>query len=238
MYIKCMFFVIIINPKSCIRSKRNRWRHPIGLSCLTKQDSTMQCINDGSGETGTVIFLCNVHWVDFQHSLLLSLLPPPHSTIPHNRQPTPQWKHLSSSFPMAVNGCSKKRLLTSDSLCHLGPNLLEDKEKPGEFYNWFGRYLKQLKPSAIVVISAHWQGQGKNGIFGKCHLMRGGILMHDWLIQFDSGHIWKARVDLRLLQLSSTLLWANLGSSRFSSCCWKSHWIIKAGMSLHFTLEI
>lgn len=54
---------------------------------------------------------------------------------------------------------------------HVGPNLLEDKEKPGDFYNWFGKYLKQLKPSAIVVISAHWQGQGKNGIFGRCHLM-------------------------------------------------------------------
>lgn len=49
----------------------------------------------------------------------------------------------------------------------LGPTLLEDKEKPGEFYTWFGKYLKQeIKPSAIVIISAHWQGTGKNGVFG------------------------------------------------------------------------
>ncbi|KAI8150031.1 aromatic ring-opening dioxygenase LigB subunit [Fennellomyces sp. T-0311] len=51
-------------------------------------------------------------------------------------------------------------------ISHGGPNLLEDKEKPGEFYTWFGKYLKnELKPKAIVIISAHWQGTGKNGIY-------------------------------------------------------------------------
>ncbi|KAI7854168.1 Extradiol ring-cleavage dioxygenase, class III enzyme, subunit B [Circinella umbellata] len=49
---------------------------------------------------------------------------------------------------------------------HGGPNLLEDKEKPGEFYSWFGKYLKkELKPKAIVIISAHWQGSGQNTVF-------------------------------------------------------------------------
>ncbi|KAI8643877.1 aromatic ring-opening dioxygenase LigB subunit [Parasitella parasitica] len=49
---------------------------------------------------------------------------------------------------------------------HGGPNLLEDQDKPGHFYNWLGNYLKnELKPRAIVVISAHWQGQGNNGVF-------------------------------------------------------------------------
>ncbi|KAI9498988.1 Extradiol ring-cleavage dioxygenase, class III enzyme, subunit B [Zychaea mexicana] len=51
-------------------------------------------------------------------------------------------------------------------ISHGGPNLLEDKEKPGDFYTWFGKYLKkELKPKAIVLISAHWQGTGKNGIY-------------------------------------------------------------------------
>lgn len=49
-----------------------------------------------------------------------------------------------------------------------GPDLLENDEKPGDFYSWFGNYLKtELKPKAVVIISAHWQGKGKNGIFGK-----------------------------------------------------------------------
>ncbi|KAI8097340.1 Extradiol ring-cleavage dioxygenase, class III enzyme, subunit B [Halteromyces radiatus] len=51
-------------------------------------------------------------------------------------------------------------------ISHGGPNLLENKEKPGEFYTWFGSLLKKdLKPKAIVIISAHYQGTGKNGIF-------------------------------------------------------------------------
>ncbi|KAI9310278.1 aromatic ring-opening dioxygenase LigB subunit [Dichotomocladium elegans] len=50
-------------------------------------------------------------------------------------------------------------------ISHGGPNLLEDKGRPCEFYTWFGKYLKQLKPSAVVIISAHWQGEGRNGIF-------------------------------------------------------------------------
>ncbi|CAO3588118.1 unnamed protein product [Absidia cylindrospora] len=51
-------------------------------------------------------------------------------------------------------------------ISHGGPNLLEDKGKPGEFYSWFGSLLKnQLKPKAIVIVSAHWQGRGRNGIF-------------------------------------------------------------------------
>ncbi|CDS03323.1 hypothetical protein LRAMOSA00725 [Lichtheimia ramosa] len=80
---------------------------------------------------------------------------------------------LASSFAFATTAFNYSTQPTTHStmkapvffISHGGPNLLEDKEKPGEFYNWFGRYLKQLKPSAIVVISAHWQGQGKNGIF-------------------------------------------------------------------------
>ncbi|CAO3663083.1 hypothetical protein G6F70_004880 [Rhizopus microsporus] len=51
-------------------------------------------------------------------------------------------------------------------ISHGGPNLLDNKEKPGDFYTWFGQYIQQeLKPKAIVIISAHWQGEGKNGIF-------------------------------------------------------------------------
>lgn len=50
----------------------------------------------------------------------------------------------------------------------LGPNLLENLAKPGDFYSWFGNYLKnELKPRAIVIISAHWQGEGKEGVFGN-----------------------------------------------------------------------
>lgn len=45
---------------------------------------------------------------------------------------------------------------------------MENKGLPGTFYNWFGALLKnELKPKAIVIISAHWQGKGRNGIFGK-----------------------------------------------------------------------
>lgn len=52
---------------------------------------------------------------------------------------------------------------------HGGPNLLDDVGKPGDFYSWFGNYLKnELKPKAIVIISAHWQGEGKGGVFGMC----------------------------------------------------------------------
>ncbi|KAF1806130.1 putative aromatic ring-opening dioxygenase LigB subunit [Mucor lusitanicus] len=51
-------------------------------------------------------------------------------------------------------------------ISHGGPNLLENQDKPGHFYNWFGNYLKnELKPKAIVIISAHWQGQGNDGVF-------------------------------------------------------------------------
>lgn len=69
-------------------------------------------------------------------------------------------------------------IVTLDSL-FVGPDLIEDTEKPGEFYSWFGNYLKtELKPKAVVCISAHWQGRGSNGIFGNisiseaCHLPR------------------------------------------------------------------
>ncbi|KAG4080639.1 hypothetical protein HA402_013169 [Bradysia odoriphaga] len=51
-------------------------------------------------------------------------------------------------------------------ISHGGPNLIEDTRKPGEFYSWFGNYLKtELKPKAVVCISAHWQGKGSKGIF-------------------------------------------------------------------------
>lgn len=40
--------------------------------------------------------------------------------------------------------------------------------KAGQFYTWLGRYIQRvLVPKAIVVISAHWQAQGENTIFGK-----------------------------------------------------------------------
>jgi len=51
-------------------------------------------------------------------------------------------------------------------ISHGGPSLLENVKKPGDFFSWFGNYLKtELKPKAIVIISAHWQGKGRNGIF-------------------------------------------------------------------------
>ncbi|KAF7731956.1 hypothetical protein EC973_007061 [Apophysomyces ossiformis] len=38
--------------------------------------------------------------------------------------------------------------------------------EPGNFYQWLGNYIKyELKPKAIVIISAHWQGKGQNGVF-------------------------------------------------------------------------
>jgi aromatic ring-opening dioxygenase catalytic subunit (LigB family) len=49
---------------------------------------------------------------------------------------------------------------------------LENTGKPGAFYNWLGNYLQnELKPKAIVVISAHWQGEGKDGIFGMFNVL-------------------------------------------------------------------
>ncbi|KAI8968311.1 Extradiol ring-cleavage dioxygenase, class III enzyme, subunit B [Mycotypha africana] len=51
-------------------------------------------------------------------------------------------------------------------ISHGGPTLLEDQAKPGHFYNWLGQYLKdKLKPKAIVLISAHWQGVNDNHVF-------------------------------------------------------------------------
>jgi len=51
-------------------------------------------------------------------------------------------------------------------ISHGGPTLLENDGKPGDFYSWFGNYLKnELKPKAVVIISAHWQGKGRNGIY-------------------------------------------------------------------------
>lgn len=53
-------------------------------------------------------------------------------------------------------------------ICCLGPNLLENQARPGDFYSWLGDYIKnELKPKAIVIISAHWQGEGKDGVFGE-----------------------------------------------------------------------
>lgn len=130
----------------------------------------MQCINDGSGETGNSdLFMQRAFG---RLSALASSFAFATTAFNYSTQPTTHSTMKAPVFFISHGGkwLFKRKTFTSDSLCHLGPNLLEDKEKPGEFYNWFGRYLKQLKPSAIVVISAHWQGQGKNGIFGKCHL--------------------------------------------------------------------
>ncbi|CAO3609768.1 unnamed protein product [Mucor fragilis] len=64
----------------------------------------------------------------------------------------------------AVNTATKRTPVFFIS--HGGPNLLENQDKPGHFYNWFGNYLKnELKPKAIVIISAHWQGQGNDSVF-------------------------------------------------------------------------
>lgn len=51
----------------------------------------------------------------------------------------------------------------------LGPSLLENIDgKAGQFYTWLGDYIQNvLQPKAIVVISAHWQAEGENTIFGK-----------------------------------------------------------------------
>ncbi|CAM0136525.1 hypothetical protein VKS41_003327 [Umbelopsis sp. WA50703] len=50
-------------------------------------------------------------------------------------------------------------------ISHGGPNLLEDKSKPGKFYDWFGKLIKnEIKPKAVVIVSAHWQASGK-GVF-------------------------------------------------------------------------
>ncbi|KAI9277805.1 aromatic ring-opening dioxygenase LigB subunit [Sporodiniella umbellata] len=49
-------------------------------------------------------------------------------------------------------------------ISHGGPTLLEDTEKPGMFYDWFGSYLKNYAPKAIVIISAHWQPQEEKKI--------------------------------------------------------------------------
>ncbi|CAO3664905.1 unnamed protein product [Umbelopsis ramanniana] len=50
-------------------------------------------------------------------------------------------------------------------ISHGGPNLLDDKDKPGKFYEWFGKTIREkIKPKAIVIISAHWQGEG-NGVY-------------------------------------------------------------------------
>ncbi|RUP47281.1 Extradiol ring-cleavage dioxygenase, class III enzyme, subunit B [Jimgerdemannia flammicorona] len=44
-------------------------------------------------------------------------------------------------------------------ISHGGPNLLEDNEKPGKFYEWLGKKIREeIKPKAIVIFSAHWQG--------------------------------------------------------------------------------
>lgn len=54
-------------------------------------------------------------------------------------------------------------------ISHGGPTLLEDKAKPGKFYDWFGKVIRdEIKPKAVVIVSAHWQGQGE-GVFGKTH---------------------------------------------------------------------
>jgi hypothetical protein len=52
-------------------------------------------------------------------------------------------------------------------ISHGGPNLLDNEDKPGKFYDWFGKTIREkIKPKAVVIISGHWQGEG-NGVFGK-----------------------------------------------------------------------
>lgn len=71
-------------------------------------------------------------------------------------------------FTYSFVEASKESNLYSEHCFFSGPDLLENDEKPGDFYSWFGDYLKtELKPKAVVIISAHWQGKGKNGIFGN-----------------------------------------------------------------------
>lgn len=49
-------------------------------------------------------------------------------------------------------------------ISHGGPNLLENQEKPGQFYDWFGSFVKNYSPKAIVIITAHWQPQQEDKI--------------------------------------------------------------------------
>ncbi|KAG0742119.1 hypothetical protein G6F57_000963 [Rhizopus arrhizus] len=50
-------------------------------------------------------------------------------------------------------------------ISHGGPTLLENEEKPGRFYDWFGSLIqKKLAPKAIVIITAHWQPQEEDTI--------------------------------------------------------------------------
>jgi 4,5-DOPA dioxygenase extradiol len=70
-------------------------------------------------------------------------------------------------------------------ISHGGPNLLEDKSKPGKFYDWFGKLIKnEIKPKAVVIVSAHWQASGK-GVFGKTH-ERAFLLQLDKTNPFNS----------------------------------------------------
>jgi aromatic ring-opening dioxygenase catalytic subunit (LigB family) len=59
--------------------------------------------------------------------------------------------------------------------------LLENEEKPGRFYDWFGSLIqKKLAPKAIVIITAHWQPQEEDTILGKSDLVETTIpLMSD-----------------------------------------------------------
>lgn len=78
-----------------------------------------------------------------------------------------------------------------------GPNLLDNKEKPGDFYTWFGQYIQQeLKPKAIVIISAHWQGEGKHGIFGMIISIYRYMHACVYSYVFCSGYIRQAKVNL------------------------------------------
>ncbi|KAG1578741.1 hypothetical protein G6F48_011695 [Rhizopus delemar] len=53
-------------------------------------------------------------------------------------------------------------------ISHGGPTLLENEEKPGRFYDWFGSLIqKRLAPKAIVIITAHWQPQEEETILGS-----------------------------------------------------------------------
>lgn len=66
---------------------------------------------------------------------------------------------------------------------------------PGDFYSWFGNYLKtELKPKAVVIISAHWQGRGSNGIFGNFFAFE----LKEVLVNLAifSGHIKEAEDNL------------------------------------------
>lgn len=80
-------------------------------------------------------------------------------------------------------------------ISHGGPNLLENQEKPGQFYDWFGSFVKNYSPKAIVIITAHWQPQQEDKILGKKKAKQNGVYFINVKCVY-SGCITKTKIDL------------------------------------------